>query len=61
MRLYSSEQEVENYVEQLSLEQIKEMLEFNIYSEQLFLKLLSEYLKRINLIDSCGIQENLKQ
>ena len=59
MRLYSSEQEVENYIEQLPLEQIKQMLEYNVYSDKFFVILLNEYWRRINLFETCGTQENL--
>lgn len=59
MRLYSSEQEIENYIEQLPLEQIKQMLEYNIYSERFSVVLLNEYWRRINLFETCDTQENL--
>ncbi len=61
MRLYSSEQEIENYLEQLPLEQIKQMLEYNVYSERFFVVLLNEYWRRINLFETSGTQENLTQ
>lgn len=47
--LYQSEQETQNFVEKLSIEQIREMLEFKqIYSEELQTALLKEYWTRVN-------------
>jgi len=51
--LYQSKQETQNYVEKLSLEQIKEMLGFQTYPDELKQSLLKEYNERI------GIEVNL--
>jgi hypothetical protein len=44
--LYQSNQETQNYVERLSLEQIKEMLMFQTYPDELKQFLLKEYVER---------------